>query len=107
MSFIQLKTLIIGSELELVRADTKDYFEAVVLKEKLAGLIEKIDSAFGSQKLPLDKGFPAQVQAAIDNLGGIRGNQSLYVFNSENSFSIIMLWPWGDGKRVTLKMSKQ
>ncbi len=91
----------------MVRADTKDYFEAVVLKEKLAVLIERIEAVFGSQKLPLGTEFPAQIQTAIENLGGIRGNQSLYVFNCENSFNIIMLWPWGDGKRVTLKMSKQ
>lgn len=107
MLFIQLKTLVISSELELVRVDNKDYFEAVILKDKVARLIEKIEAAFGSQKLPSDKELPLQIKDAINNLGGIRGNQSLYVFNSENIFNIIMFWPWGDGRRVTLKISQQ
>lgn len=107
MLFIQLKTLVISSELELVRADNKDYFEAVILKDKLAGVIEKIEAAFGSQKLPLDKELPLPARQAIDNLGGIRGNQTLHVFNNENNVILIMLWPWGDGRRVTLKMSQQ
>ncbi len=107
MLFIQLKTLAINSELELVRADDKDYFEAVVLKDKLIKLIEKIEATFGHQKLPSDKELPLQIQQVVDNLGGIRGNQTLYVFNNENIFILIMLWPWGDGKRVTLKMSEK
>lgn len=107
MLFIQFKTLVVKSELELIRADTKDYFEAVILKDNLAGIIQNIEAAFGTQKLPLDKELPPQVQEAVNKLGGIRGNQTLNVFNNGNNIILIMLWPWGDGKRVTLKMSRQ
>lgn len=104
MLFVQLKALITSSEVELIRADDKDYLEAVILKDKLAKLIEKIEPAFGSPKLPSDSGLTVQAQKVINDLGGVRGNQTLYVLNTESSFILIMFWPWGDGQRVTLKI---
>ncbi len=104
MLFAQLKSLVINSELELVRTDNKDYFETVILKDKLTKLIEKIEPAFGPPKLPSDKELTPKVQQVINDLGGVRENQILYVLNTKSSFILIMLWPWGDGQRVTLKI---
>ena len=104
IEFSQLKKEAGDIGLEIVRIDTDDYFEAVIVKNKLTELIQRLEKIFGAPRWPSEKNLSRQIIGVIQKFGGIRDGQILYFGQTETCFIFAMLWPWMDGAHVTLKI---
>ena len=104
MEFNKIKDEVKALGCEALRADKDDYFEAVFTKAVTAKLNESLKSFLGEPVWPSKDKLALQIQDAIAGFGGIHEGQTLY-FRTEGSIIIFaMLWPWGDGQRVTIKI---
>jgi len=91
-------------DFQTVRINSNNYFEAVLLKNKLSDLTENLEKIFGAPFCPSEKKLSAQMQEIINGFGGVRDNQSLYFLKEEEYYVFAMLWPWQDGEHITFKI---
>ncbi|MFH0854968.1 MAG: hypothetical protein V1869_00415 [Candidatus Omnitrophota bacterium] len=104
MEFAKIREEVKKIGVEALRSDESDYFEAVIIKDELAKLNERLKIFFGEPASASKNGLPSEIQDKINGFGGIMPGQTLY-FRNEGSDSIFaMLWPWQDGVRTTLKI---
>ena len=107
MEFDKIKAEVKKMEMETTRIDNDDYFEAVIGHARLEEVIHVLESIFGVPAWPSDKKLLKDVKELINSVGGLRKGQTLYFLNNEGECSAFaMLWPWQDGERITIKMSK-
>ena len=88
-------------------SDATDRLEAVLTRQELPRCLELLQEAFGPAAKPmgiaakLDRG----VQSAVDEVGGVRNDQGLFLKIGQQQLAYAMLWPWeSDKNRVTLRM---
>ncbi len=106
MKFDSIKAEIKKLALETTRIDNGEYFEAVIRSACLEEMVRALESIFGTPVWPSDDKLPKDAQALIRSVGGLRKGQTLYFLNNEGSSAFAMLWPWQDGERITIKISK-
>jgi hypothetical protein len=104
MEFNKIRDDVRRLDFELLRSDTSDYFEAVVIKEELAKLEERLKSFLGEPAWPSKNKIPAEMQDKINGFGGIMPGQTLYCKDEGGDSIFAMLWPWQDGRRITVKI---
>jgi len=107
MEFEKLINRLKNIAFQEIRVQSADYFEAVVVKEKLSELGMNLSGVFGSPVWPGSGSLPKEASKVIDEFGGIRDNQTLYYFRENEAVFFTMLWPWNDGERVTLKVGQK
>ena len=90
----------------MLRIDRNNYFEAVLAKNNLAEIMNKLSSFFGAPQWPSEKQLSTQILNIIKDFGGVRDDQTLYFCNEKNYSVFAMLWPWMDGQRITLKLAR-
>ena len=105
MEFDKLKTEIKAVEFDMTRGDNEDYFEAVVKKSSLEGLINILKDNFGSQAWPSKVKLSKYAEKVVNDFGGIRKGQTLYFSNNDGHPIFAMLWPWQDKEHTTLKLA--
>ncbi|MFA5063477.1 MAG: hypothetical protein WC578_05370 [Candidatus Omnitrophota bacterium] len=105
MEFCKIRDGLSDINFETLRTDRSDYFEAVITTEELPKLIARFKSFFGEPASSSTSDLPADLQEKINDFGGIMPGQALYFKNEKNESIFAMLWPWQDGKRVTVKMA--
>ena len=94
-------------EPETTRMDNENYFEAVIDHARLEGVVRVLEGIFGAPAWPSDKKLSKDTEKLIKNVGGLRKGQTLYFLNNGSECSAFaMLWPWQDGERITIKLSK-
>ena len=93
-------------EPETTRMDNENYFEAVIDHARLEGVVRVLEGIFGAPAWPSDKKLLKDTQILIKGVGGLRKGQTLYSLNKDGSSAFAMLWPWQDGERITIKISK-
>ncbi|PIP19387.1 MAG: hypothetical protein COT38_03945 [Candidatus Omnitrophica bacterium CG08_land_8_20_14_0_20_41_16] len=106
MEFSNIKEEVKRVNFESTRTDCDNFFEAVVVKDELAKLSERLSKFLGEPAWPSKNRLSYQMQEAVKAFGGIMPGQTLY-FKSEGSGSdaiFAMLWPWQDGLRTTVKI---
>ena len=104
MQLSEMKEEIRFVDFEATRTDCDNYFEAVVIKEEVSKLSEKLQKFLGLPAWPSKNRLTHQAQEAVKGFGGIMPGQTLY-FRSEGSNAIFaMLWPWQDGMRTTVNI---
>ena len=104
MNFVSIKEEVKGLEFEALRTDCDNYFEAVVVKNELNRLNERLNNIFGEPAWPSKNRLSFKMQETVNDFGGIMPGQTLY-FKGEGVDSIFaMLWPWQDGVRTTVKI---
>ncbi|MDO8536530.1 MAG: hypothetical protein Q7S30_05965 [Candidatus Omnitrophota bacterium] len=107
MEFDNIKAEIKKVELDTTRMDSDDYFEAVIGKARLEGVVRVLENIFGAPAWPSDKKLLKDTEKLVKTIGGLRKGQTLYLLNNGSACSAFaMLWPWQDGERITIKMSK-
>ena len=99
----EIKTVVFES----MREDTNDYLEAVIVRDHLESLTQRLNASFGIPLWPSDNRLPHQVQKIIQEFGGIRSGQTLYYSLNGGAHIVAMLWPWQDGFHTTLKIIKR
>lgn len=103
MQFEELKKEIRDFGIKTVRTDENNYFEAVVTKDRLGELSQKLESEFGRPVWPSPDKLSDKAFEIVENFGGIREGQTLYFFQEKGFYIFAMLWPWSDGVNITLK----
>ena len=104
MEFCKIREEVKKIDFETLRNDKNDYFEAVIIKEKLVKLNERLKSFFGEPASMSESGLPPEAQDKINDFGGIMPGQTLYFRSEGADFIFAMLWPWQDCKHITLKI---
>jgi hypothetical protein len=107
MQFKQLKKEIKAVTFESIRAESEEYFEAVVIKDHAQELAQKLESLFGPAVWPSKEKLSSKIQEAIDQFGGIMKGQTLYFLSDQECALFAMLWPWQDGQHITLKTGQK
>lgn len=107
MDFKQLIEEIKEIEFETVRVDDRYYFEAVISRDKVPSLTEKLTKAFGEPICPPEKEVPAEIQKQIEDLGGIRDDQVLYFLKEGGHVFFAMLWPWSNEYHITVEIGRR
>ncbi len=107
MEFDSIKAQILKTEPDTVRTDSEDYFEAVVGKARLEEVVRVLGGVFGPPVWPSNQKPSKETERLVRGVGGLRKGQMLYFLNNKSGLSAYaMLWPWQDGEKTTLKMSK-
>lgn len=101
MLFGEIRKQLEGILFDERRADNGDYFEAVIGKNELVKLSGKLEGIFGP---PVKTSSDPRVQDKINEFGGVRAGQTLYLWSGQEHSIFAMLWPWQDGWRTTLKI---
>ena len=107
MEFDRIKAEIKKTGPEIMRMDNENYFEAVMSRARLEGMVRVLEGIFGAPAWPSDNKLSKDTEKLIKSVGGLRKGQTLYMLNNGSEASAFaMLWPWQDGERITIKMSK-
>lgn len=106
MEFDNIKTEVKKVGPDTTRIDDEKYFEAVIGRARLEETVRILESIFGTPAWPSSNKLSKDIEKLIKSVGGLRKGQTLYFLNKEGCSAFAMLWPWQDGERITIKMSK-
>ncbi|MBU1999293.1 MAG: hypothetical protein ABIG46_07665 [Candidatus Omnitrophota bacterium] len=87
-----------------LRTDCDNFFEAVIVKEELNKLTDKLKQFFGAPAFPSKNRLSYSAQELVNGFGGLGPGQSLYLSGEQDALIFAMLWPWKDGVRTTVKI---
>jgi len=96
----QIKVL----EIKELREEQPEHMEFVIGTNHLNRLSSILESYYGAAYASSEEQPSKQAQKYADPYGGIRKSQTLYCLQSGEVFHCALLWPWGDGKSITIKM---
>ncbi len=102
MQLNEIRKELEGIIFDMVRVDTDDYFEAVIVKSELAKLTLRFNGLFGEPVSPSQ-----EAQEMLKDFGGVWSGQTLYLRKDAKSNVFAMLWPWQDRKHITLKIGRK
>jgi len=89
------------------RAREANYCEVVFAQPNMPQVNAALEACFGTPLKPEGKMPSAEATAYSKAYGGVQGNQVLYYRKSASGDEMAMLWPWGSGASVTLKMIRR
>lgn len=92
---------------EQTRRESEDYLEMVMFHESLPELKKIFDNYFGPAIKPYGKAPDPASQEISTPYGGVAQDQTLYHTVRDNAPQVAMIWPWSDGKRVTVKIAQE
>lgn len=107
MTFDELMSQISKLDCEEKRALETDYCEVVVSKVQLPGLTTLLQTYFGSPFKPSGKSADHEAARHAKPYGGVEANQILYLKKASVGAELALLWPWGSGASVTVKIIRQ
>jgi len=107
MDFSEIKNAVGGIKLDELRVNGDNHFEAVIVKDELSKVVTLLEGFFGPPAFPSKVKLSASVRQDIDAHGGIMGGQTLYYSASGGATMFAMLWPWGDGQKITVKIFRK
>ena len=105
MTFKDLVEKITSLDCEEVRARNENFVEVVVGKSSLPSLADVLKSYFGEPFKPEGQKPTRESDKYANPYGGARQNQTLYHKDGDSATAI--LWPWGSGAHVTVKVIKE
>lgn len=107
MTFKELADEINQLTLQEKRVQKDDYLEVVVPSSVMTSLDSLLESRMGSPMKPLNRKPSPEAARFAEPYGGIFEGQVLYHKRQDNADLIAMLWPWGSGDAVTVKVIHQ
>ncbi len=107
MGFCEVKEEVKVLNFDERRTDCDNYFEGVIAKDSLTQLGFILERLLGEPVWPSRSRLPFHVEEAIRNYGGVLGGQTLYFWTQGQDSVFAMLWPWKDGRHVTVKIAKR
>ena len=86
------------------RAQKADYLEVVVERDHLEPLSKVLTAYFGAPLKPEGQSPSGKASELAKPYGGIRQDQTMYCRQTPQHNEFALLWPWGNGVRVTAKI---
>ena len=104
MTFFELLAEVQKLKREEQRVHNEDLLEVVIAKEDMEPLHKILLAHFGVPLKPEGQAPSGEAKRQAAPYGGIRKDQTMY-FRRESGFSeYALLWPWGSGTRITVKI---
>lgn len=88
------------------RVDSPNLLEFVITQELLNTLTLLLENYFGLPLKPAGQAPSREANAYSAAYGGIQKGQTLYYRDSGASSHCALLWPWSDGKWITVKVAQ-
>jgi len=107
MDFNVIREYMKALSFEALRTDCDNFFEGVIIKQEIDKLNFQLKSLLGEPVYPSKNRLAHKVQKSIDGFGGIIAGQTLYYKDLGSDSILVMLWPWKDGQRTTVKIIQQ
>lgn len=104
MNFQDFLVQIQSLEIKERRAQTAEYFEAVISKAGLDSLHKNLRTYFGPPLKAEGHFSSGKARRHAKPYGGVRRNQTMYFRRDGDYDECALLWPWGSGACVTLKV---
>ena len=82
------------------------YLEFVLSSRHLIHLYPALEEYFGPPFKPPGVSPTKEAEDHARTYGGILKHQTLYFFKRDGLANCAMIWPWGDGSRVTVKVAQ-
>lgn len=89
------------------RAWTDKYCEVVVASADLEAMAVVLQSYFGPPLKPKGERPSKEANAFAEPYGGIFDSQTMYFHKNGQGSELALLWPWGSGLSVTVKIIKE
>ena len=105
MTFQDFLAKIQAARIEEVRAHTEEYLEVVISQPSLDLVNQILTAYFGTPLKPAGHATSGEASRLAEPYGGIRKDQTMYFRRDGDSSECALLWPWGSGARVTIKIS--
>ena len=106
MTFADLIGKVRRSPLTEVRVCRDDYLEAVVATNEMDTVKGILSTYFGDPFKPEGESAFPEAETYAEAYGGVRDDQTLYLNSDLAAKEIAILWPWGSGSAVTLKIAR-
>ena len=106
MTFQEFLSQVQTIRIEESRAQTEEYFEAVIAKEGLEAMHKILTAYFGPPLKPEGRSPSGEASRRAKPYGGIRKEQTMYFRQDGDLAECALLWPWGSGARITIKVTQ-
>ncbi len=107
MTFEDLLGEVKKIELHEVRTQQANYLEVVVAKKNMDALLTVFESYFGVPLKPEGQQVSQEASQHSQPYGGVQSNQTLYFQKNEAGSTLALLWPWGSGVLITVKIAQK
>lgn len=107
MTFTELIDELQKVKAEETRGRTESSLEVVISKDSLAKVIPILEDYFGPALKPQGQQPNADSDRYSKPYGGVHSDQTLYFRKEDKGFAIAMLWPWGNGVSITLRVIRE
>ncbi len=107
MTFEELLSEIAKIKCREMRVRTENALEVVIAKADLGPLTAALESYFGPPLKPEGAAPSRDASGYAEPYGGIRRDQTMYFRKSESRSDIALLWPWGSGNVLTIKVFRE
>jgi hypothetical protein len=106
MTFEELREQVKKVDMEEKRTDLSSWLEVVVSNQQLEKIHPILERYFGPPFKAAGQSPSKEALRYTASYGGIRRDQTLYYAEREGAPHFAMMWPWGDGLRVTVKIAQ-
>jgi len=86
------------------RVMAEDGCEVVIATDDLRRLNEVLSEYFGPPQKMQGGQFSSEAEQHAEPYGGVRSGQTLYYRTVEAGLELALLWPWGNGMSLTVKV---
>lgn len=107
MTFKELLSEMAKIKCRETRVRTDSALEVVIAKADLKSLTAALESYFGPALKPEGVQPSREANRYAEPYGGIRRDQTMYFRKQESALDIALLWPWGSGDVLTVKIFRE
>ena len=104
MTWDELAAAVREAKLVEMRGQKEKYLEVVVAVADLAPVTDLFNTYFGAPFKAMGQRPSPEADLYAGPFGGVQTGQMLYIRKVENLVHGALLWPWGDGNSVTVKI---
>jgi len=104
MTYTKLLEEVKKLKIEETRTDSFEMLEFVIHRDSLSQLNRILESYFDQPLKPPNEKPSRLVVKYTSPYGGIRQDQTFYFRECDTVLNFALLWPWGDGTLVTVKI---
>ena len=106
MTFDELAQTLQNLPVDEQRKRSEGYLEFVLSTPNLIHLYPVLEKYFGPPFKPPGTSPTKEAEDHARSYGGILKHQTLYFLKRDGLANCALIWPWGDGSRVTVKVAQ-
>ncbi len=104
MTWDEMASAVKQAKLIEMRGQKDKYLEVVVAVDDLAPVTDLFNVYFGAPFKAIGQRPSSEADVYANPFGGVQTGQMLYIKKVENVVEGALLWPWGNGTSVTVKI---